>query len=98
MIFRRTTATDISSDVTRLLDDLRGLFLTKEKEITPAFKRLRQQLEENFNKVREATSDAVEHSKTKAKGADDYAHESPWKTAGGALAVGALIGFMLSKR
>mgnify|MGYP002349064555 CR=1 FL=1 len=30
--------------------------------------------------------------------ADRYAHDEPWRVAGAALAVGALVGFLLARR
>ena len=36
--------------------------------------------------------------KDAAKAADQYAHDEPWRVAGAALAVGALVGFLLARR
>ena len=33
-----------------------------------------------------------------ALAADRYAHDEPWRVAGAALAVGALVGFLLARR
>lgn len=37
-------------------------------------------------------------AREKAHVADEYAHEKPWQVAGTALALGALIGYLMSGR
>ena len=42
--------------------------------------------------------DAARQAKEAALAADRYAHDEPWRVAGAALAVGALVGFLLARR
>ena len=37
-------------------------------------------------------------AKDAAYAADRYAHDEPWRVAGAALAMGALLGFLLGRR
>ncbi|MPN62376.1 hypothetical protein SDC9_210123 [bioreactor metagenome] len=45
-----------------------------------------------------AAQDAARQAREAADVADRYAHDEPWRVAGAALAVGALLGFMLGRR
>jgi ElaB/YqjD/DUF883 family membrane-anchored ribosome-binding protein len=45
-----------------------------------------------------AAQEAARQAKDAAYAADRYAHDEPWRVAGAALAVGALLGFMLGRR
>ncbi|MNU08448.1 hypothetical protein D3C72_2544990 [compost metagenome] len=45
-----------------------------------------------------AAQDAARQAKEAALAADRYAHDEPWRVAGAALAVGALVGFLLARR
>ena len=46
----------------------------------------------------EAAQEAARKAREAAHTANNYAHDEPWHVAGGALAVGMLIGFLLSRR
>ena len=45
-----------------------------------------------------AAQEAARQAKDAAQAADRYAHDEPWRVAGAALAVGAVVGFLLSRR
>ena len=45
-----------------------------------------------------AAQEAANQAKDAARAADRYAHDEPWRVAGAALAVGALVGFLLARR
>ena len=53
-------------------------------------------------KVRDAAvqtaQDAAEQAREAARMADRYAHDEPWRVAGAALAIGAVVGFLLTRR
>ena len=69
-----------------------------DKTADPALTQICRKIETALCKVRDTSTHAVEQSRALAHDADDYLHESPWQAVGGALAVGALLGFMLSRR
>ena len=44
------------------------------------------------------SSHPVDTAREAAHTANNYAHDEPWHVAGGALAVGVLLGFLLGRR
>jgi len=102
-----TSTTDVPANSTqgeleRLVGDLRRLLLNKDLDGIPEIKQLRQRLDDGLHSVREsavrAAQDAATQAKEAAAAADRYAHDEPWRVASGALVVGALVGFLLSRR
>ena len=81
---------------------LRGLLANKDLDVVPEIKLLRQRLDDGIHSAREsairAAQDAARQAKDAAIAADRYAHDEPWRVAGAALAVGALVGFLLARR
>lgn len=98
MRFGKSKTPDLQGDLGQLLDDLRELLSSTDKAADPALSQVRHKVEAALAKVCETSACALEQSKTLAHDADDYLRESPWRAVGGALAVGALIGFMLNRR
>ncbi|WP_460483454.1 ElaB/YgaM/YqjD family protein [Comamonas humi] len=98
MRFRKTTTTDVLSDLDQLLGDVRALLSSKVKEVDPALSQLGHRLEQSVDRIRTSSSKAAEQSRALAQDADDYVHTSPWPVVGGALAVGVVLGLMFSKR
>lgn len=41
---------------------------------------------------------AVEYSQSAAHATNTYAHDHPWRTAGAAVGIGALLGWLISRR
>jgi ElaB/YqjD/DUF883 family membrane-anchored ribosome-binding protein len=97
-----------------LVADLRDILSNSETLTTsPEAKAIRARLEDAVSRARDAASDAAqrardaasdaaheaaEQARRAAYAADDYAHDEPWRVAGTALAVGALLGFLLGRR
>ncbi|MEQ6437036.1 DUF883 family protein [Comamonas sp. w2-DMI] len=98
MRLRKSPASVISNDLGQLLDDLHELLSSRQKDADSALTQLGDKLGSTLDKVRSTSSQAVDQSRALAQNADDYVHDSPWRAIGGALAVGALLGFMLSRR
>ncbi|MBU0893252.1 MAG: DUF883 family protein [Gammaproteobacteria bacterium] len=98
------TASDSTTqgELEKLVSDLRGLLANKDLDAVPEIKLLRQRLDHGMHNVREsavrAAQDAARQAKDAAMAADRYAHDEPWRVAGAALAVGALVGFLLARR
>ena len=74
----------------------------KDLDAVPEIKLLRQRLDDGMTNVRDsavrAAQEAAYQAKEAALAADRYAHDEPWRVAGAALAVGALVGFLLARR
>lgn len=89
-------------ELEKLVSDLRGLLANKDLDSVPEIKLLRERLDDGMHNVREsavrAAQDAAHQAKEAARAADRYAHDEPWRVAGAALAVGAFIGFLMSRR
>ena len=84
------------------MSDLRGLLSSKDLDTIPEIKLLRQRIDDGMSNVRDsavrAAQEAARQAKDAALAADRYAHDEPWRVAGAALAVGALVGFLLARR
>ncbi len=98
MKFRKTPAANAASDLEQLLSDLRDLVSSQAPEAQSAMAQVRQRLVDGVDMARSTSAQALEQSKVLAQQADDYVNDAPWRAVGGALAVGALLGFMLSHR
>lgn len=86
-----------------LVADLRDILSSSDTlSASPEIKAIRERLEDSLQRARNAATDAAheaaEQARRAAHAADDYAHDEPWRVAGAALAVGALIGFLLARR
>src|SRR5574344_459762 len=101
MTMTETTSTS-QSELEKLVTDLRGLLHSKDLDTIPEIKLLRQRLDDGMTNVRDSTvraaQEAARQAKEAAYAADRYAHDEPWRVAGAALAVGALVGFLLARR
>ena len=90
------------AQVTGALQDLRGLLASRDLDGIPEIKQLRQRLDDGIQTVRDATvraaQQAADQARDAARAADRYAHDEPWRVASAALAVGALVGFLLARR
>lgn len=96
------TVSNAQADMEKLVSDLRGLLSAKELDVVPDIHLLRQRLDEGVSNAREsavrAAQEAARQAKDAALAADRYAHDEPWRVAGAALAVGALVGFLMARR
>ncbi|GAA3998911.1 hypothetical protein GCM10022279_23310 [Comamonas faecalis] len=89
-------------ELERLVGDLRNLLSSHDLDGIPEIKQLRKRLDDGIHAARDsavrAAQDAAEQAKEAARIADRYAHDEPWRVASAALAVGALVGFLLARR
>lgn len=90
------------SELEKLVADLRSLLASRELDSVPEIRQLRQRIDDGVQSVRDAAvraaQDAAHQAREAARVADRYAHDEPWRVAGAALAVGALVGFLLARR
>lgn len=86
---------DIASEVKVVLGG-------KDLEANPQIKALRQRLEAKIAIARELAAEkakiAAQKAKEAANTANAYAHDEPWQIAAGAMAVGVLVGLLISTR
>lgn len=96
------TVSTTQQELEKLVSDLRSLISNRDLDTVPEIRVLRQRLDDGMQQVRETTRRAAQEAASKAKeaaaAADQYAHDEPWRVAGASLAVGALVGFLLSRR
>ena len=90
------------TELEKLVSEMRTLMANKNLDSVPEIKALRDRLDEGMHNVRDAAIRAAQvaanQAKDAARAADRYAHDEPWRVAGAALAVGALVGFLLARR
>ena len=90
------------TELEKLVSEMRTLMANKNLDSVPEIKALRDRLDEGMHNVRDAAiraaQEAANQAKDAARAADRYAHDEPWRVAGAALAVGALVGFLMARR
>ena len=82
--------------------DLTDLLNSESLRDRPEVRAALDQIRDSVHRISDAAQDAAHEVHRRAReGAarvDDYAHTSPWQTAGMAAAAGLVIGFLLSRR
>jgi len=88
--------------VDNLASDVRGLLSSKEFDVVPQIKVLRERIDAKLQVAREVLGEkgkmAARKTKDAAETANAYAHDEPWQIAGAALAVGVLVGLLIGRR
>ena len=96
------TISSTQSELERLVGDLRSLLSSKDLDNIPQIRQLRERLDDGIETVRDsavrAAQEAASQARDAARAADRYAHDEPWRVATAAVAVGALVGFLLARR
>lgn len=96
------TVSSTQEELEKLVSDLRGLLADRDLDSLPGVKVIRQRLDDSVHQVRDsavqAAQEAARQAKEAARMADRYAHDEPWRVAAAAVAVGAVIGFLLTRR
>ncbi|MBX3631989.1 MAG: DUF883 family protein [Simplicispira sp.] len=96
------TLSNTQQELEKLVSDLRGLISSRDLDSVPEIRALRQRLDDGMQVVRDSTvraaQEAARQAKDAAQAADRYAHDEPWRVAGAALALGAIVGFLISRR
>ena len=96
------TVSNAQADLENLVSDLRNLLSSKEVDTETKLHQLRQRMDDGVHYARDsavrAAQEAARQAKDAAYAADQYAHDEPWRVAGAALAMGALVGFLLGRR
>lgn len=89
-------------DLEKLVGELRDIISSRDLDDIPQIRQIRERFDEGYNNVREAAVHAAHEAAARAKDhavtANRYAHDEPWHVAGAAVAIGAVIGFLLARR
>ena len=90
------------NDVKTMLADTEDLLEAVGTESKEKIEGVRPRLEAAIlrarGRVTELEAQVEARARQAARDADAYAHENPWKTAGVAAALGAIIGVLLARR
>ena len=82
--------------------DVRGVLASTDLDALPNIKALRQRIDSKLAIARELAAEkskiAAKKAREAASTANAYAHDEPWQIAGAAMAVGVLVGLLLSRR
>ncbi|MDO4905363.1 MAG: DUF883 domain-containing protein [Lautropia sp.] len=85
----------LKQDLSDLLD---SDALRNQPEVRAALDRMRDTVQQMSEAARETAYEVHRRAREGAERVDEYAHSSPWQTAGMAAAAGLVIGFLLSRR
>lgn len=96
------TRNTIESEWNNLKQDLADLMdsdsLRDRPEVRAAIDRMRSTVQQMSDSAADAAQEVQRRAREGAEAVNDYAHTSPWQTAGIAAAAGLVIGFLLSRR
>jgi ElaB/YqjD/DUF883 family membrane-anchored ribosome-binding protein len=92
----------MASEIKTVIADGEDLLKAAAEVSGAGFAVVREQFDEKLSSAKErlidASRPAVDNARRTAAAANDYVHGNPWAVIGIALAVGALIGFLTTKR
>lgn len=76
--------------------------LEAAEETGSRYAEAKRKLREHWSVAKEDLShfkrQAYDYSQSAAKATNAYAHDHPWRTAGAAIGVGALLGWLITRR
>ncbi|MBS1188863.1 MAG: protein of unknown function ElaB [Rhodocyclaceae bacterium] len=74
---------------------------TAQQKFTERYNAARERIREQWAVAKgdlgQLKQKAVDYSQSAAKATNTFAHDHPWKTAGAAIGVGALIGWLVTR-
>ncbi|THT98745.1 DUF883 domain-containing protein [Lampropedia puyangensis] len=89
-------------ELEKLVDELRDVISSRDLDDVPQIRQIRERFDEGYHNLRDAAvrtaQEAASRAKDHAHAANQYAHDEPWQVAGAAIAVGALLGYLLARR
>ena len=92
----------MASDFRTMIADSEDLLQAAATVSGESFTAARAKFEEQLKRAKTALADAsrpvIEQTRRTAAATDDYVRGNPWSAVGVAVASGALIGFLISKR
>ncbi len=90
----KQVVTEIRNELEDLKQNLKGAFSKSGEILSDKSKALMDNTIESFHERMEKITDAV---KEKSQNVDNVVREYPWQTAGAALALGLLTGFLVGR-
>jgi ElaB/YqjD/DUF883 family membrane-anchored ribosome-binding protein len=92
----------IVQDFGDVLGEAEALLRQAAKETGDKASDLRSQVEAKLLaakvKLQDLQDDAIDQAKAAARATDDYVRDNPWQAIGAAVAVGFLVGMLVSRR
>ena len=88
----------LMDDLSAVVNDAEELLKATATQTGERITAVRARTEESLRSAKEQLAEAQVALSDKAKEIDAYVHENPWKTAGIAVAVGVLIGAIITRR
>ena len=95
---KQPSLSTVQDDLARLVDDVRALLSVKELDAIPEIRGVRQRIDEGLASARDSADQVLQQTRHAAACADQYAKDEPWRIAGAALAVGALVTYVMCRR
>ena len=86
------------NDLGTLAKDARSLVTATTDVAAQKFGDVRQRVVETVNRAKETAGRVCDQAVDQAKAADNAVHEYPYKALGIALAVGAIVGYLVFRR
>jgi ElaB/YqjD/DUF883 family membrane-anchored ribosome-binding protein len=97
-----TTTNPIDRDLQNVVADTQELLKTMENEGGAQFNAVRERAQSTIANARKTLVDLQQNMKDGAtlavKTTDGYVRENPWQAVGISAAVGAVVGFLVSRR
>ena len=88
----------IANDLGTLAKDARSLITATTDVATERFGDVRQRVVETVTSAKETAGRVRDQAVDYAKAADQAVHEHPYKALGFALGIGAILGYLVSRR
>lgn len=92
----------IASNADRMMSKAQDTVDETQARVSERYSAAREKLKEQWAGAREdldvLKQKAIDYSQTAARATNTFAHDHPWTTAGAAVGVGALIGWLMSRR
>ncbi|HZX30499.1 MAG TPA: hypothetical protein VFF03_04030 [Rhodocyclaceae bacterium] len=82
--------------------DASQMMNTAQEKVSERYNAARDKLKEHWAVAKDdldvLKQKAIDYSQTAARATNTFAHDHPWTTAGAAVGVGALIGWLVTRR
>jgi len=88
----------MAGDFKTMITDSEELLKAAATVSGAGFTAARSKFEDNLRRAKATLADASQPVVAKARQADHYVHGSPWTAIGAAVALGAVVGFLVAKR
>ena len=98
----KKSKTQIQDEINNSVSALKSLISNKDLDSNPNIAKIRENFSSIIDDLAESSNDLMSVAKKKARkgmrATNKIAHSDPWPVVGAAVAIGALIGFLSSRR